>query len=239
MPTTSSPPAGNLFANFELFADASTEALELLTRIAVRRTLAPKVVVVRQGDSDDSWYGVLDGLLQVAVQGSDGREIVLNLLRGGDTFGDVTLFDPAARSATVSTLKRTELVVFPAEPLREAARRHPELCFAMLCSMARLVRRLTTRVEELSALPIQTRLARKLLEISEICGTRLGANQVALPAVLSQQDLANHLQVTRESVNKNLAGWLRDGTLGKTQSQLIICDRERLERIASGKATQL
>jgi CRP/FNR family transcriptional regulator, cyclic AMP receptor protein len=226
---------------FEPFADASDEALALLARISVRRKFAADVTVVRQGDGDNTFYGVVDGLLQATVQGGDGREIVLGMIRQGHMFGDVALFDPAPRSATVSTLRRSELISFPADALLKALRKHPDICLKMMGALARRVRRLTEHVEELSVLPIQERLARKLLELCDVCGVAIGPHQIALPPGLSQQDLANHVQATRESVNKSLSGWIREGIVRRSSTQLIICKRSELEALAKGteKATAL
>jgi CRP/FNR family transcriptional regulator, cyclic AMP receptor protein len=226
------PATPELLARFALFDQAEPSTLAAFASIATRRSLDAKSVVVRQGETDDSLYCVLEGLLQVGVQASDGREIVLGLMNEGQMFGDLALFDQAGRSATVSTLKRSELLVFPAGSLLPALRAHPEISLRMLRRMAGLVRRLTTRVEELSALPIHTRLARKLLEIGEICGTPLGPNQLALPSALSQQHLANHIQATRESVNKALATWTKYGLLQRSSTQLVIQDRRGLVALA-------
>lgn len=226
------PKVRALLELFPLFSGADRESLDALAAIAVRKTWDAKELVVRQGDTDDSLYGVVEGLLQVTVQGSDGREIVLSLLGEGHIFGDLALFDHVARSASVSTLKRSQLLVFPAPLLLETLRSHPEISLRMLQRMAGLVRRLTTRVEELTTLPIQVRLARKLLEIGELCGTLLSTNQLALPPSLSQQHLASHVQATRESINKTLGVWKEDGLIERSSTQLVIRDRKALAALA-------
>lgn len=226
-----------LLSRIELFSSLDDSSLAPLANIAIPHTHPAGAVVVRQGERDANLYAIADGLVQVSVQAVDGREIVLSLLRQGDAFGELTLFDGKTRSATVTTLKKSSFLVFTRDDLVRTIRQYPDVGLSMLGSMAALVRRLTTRAEELSALPVPQRLAKKLLELAELCGTRIGPNHIALPAALSQQQLANHIQATRESVNKNLSGWIKDSVLQRTHSQIIILDQARLAALVHGNLT--
>lgn len=109
--------------------------------------------------------------------------------------------------------------------------RVPTLGLKLLRSMAGHVRRLTERIEDRSELPVRVRLAKKLLEPADICGTCLDPNRIALPLSLSQQDLADHVQATPESVNKSLAGFIRDDIVYRNNSQIVINDRARLAKL--------
>jgi CRP/FNR family transcriptional regulator, cyclic AMP receptor protein len=218
-----------LLAKVWLFSELGRSELEALSRRGSCRRWDAGAIVVRQGDADRDLYVVADGLLQASVRAADGREIVLNLLRGSDVFGEVTLFDGLVRSATVTTLKRSELFILPREELLHTIRQSPDIALKLLSSMAGLVRKLTVRSEDLSVLSVHARLCKKLLEIAEICGTPIAPNQVALPASLSQQDLANHVQATRESVNKSIARLIRVNILHRTHTQILILDKDALQ----------
>jgi CRP/FNR family cyclic AMP-dependent transcriptional regulator len=213
-----------------LFSDLGDKELEELARVTVRCRYGAGEVVVEQGSGNRDLFVVVDGLLRVWVRGKDEREVGLNLLRRGDVCGELSLFDGRTRSATITAAQPAELLLVRRAEFLDAMRRAPDLSLKLLQSMAAHVRRLTERVEDLASLPVRQRLAKKLLEIADICGTLLGPNQVALPSSLSQQDLADHIQATRESVNKCLAAWARDDVVYRTHSQLVIRDRERLEQ---------
>jgi CRP-like cAMP-binding protein len=162
----------------------------------------------------------------------DAREIVLNLLSPGDMFGQVAVFDQGTRSATVTALKPSSLLAYPHDRLLLVLHEHPSIAIKLLGSMARLVRQLTARAGNLTELPIQLRVARKLLEIAELLGTLVMPNQLALPALVTQQHLANHVQATRESVNRSLSTLVKQGLLQQTKTQLVILDCAGLTRIA-------
>lgn len=214
-----------------LFSELAGSELDELSCAVHTRSVAEGCAIVRQGDTDADLYAIVQGLVRVSVCASDGREFALQLLGPGQVFGELALVDGLARSATVTAVRRTELLRVSRAELLALLERRPPLALKLMVALAAQVRRLTMRSEELSALPVSARMARRLLEIADLCGTRLSSNSVALPIALSQQDLAEHVQATRESVNKCLAGWMRDGIVQRTHSQLVICDRERLTKL--------
>src|SRR5262249_15198762 len=57
--------------------------------------------IVRQGDVVDGFYAVTSGQARVVNQTEDGTEVSLDLLRPGDTFGEMELMEQTARIATV------------------------------------------------------------------------------------------------------------------------------------------
>lgn len=216
-----------------LFADLDQRLLERLAAVAIRKKYQAETEVVHQGDTDGDLYLVIKGLLQVAVQTNEQRGVALNLLRPGDVCGELSLLDGRGRSATISTVQPTELLLIHRSDFMAVLASSPELAIRMLQTMAGHVRRLTSRFEDLSVLPVPNRLAKKLLEIGELCGTPLDRNRVALPRTLSQQDLADHVQAARESVCKCMAKWSRAQVVYRTQTQIVINDVATLRALSS------
>jgi CRP/FNR family transcriptional regulator, cyclic AMP receptor protein len=232
--TATGPTTRDVLRAIPLFAALEEHDLRSLVTIATRRTFPPDRDVVREGDTNADLYAVVTGMLRVSVRAQDGRSCALHLLGPGGFFGEISVVDGRARSANVTTLKSSELIVVPRDELLALIDRSPRLAMNLLTAMASLVRRLTTHVQELTAVPVSTRVARKLVEIGDHFGTPINANQLALPPAMSQQDLAEHVQATRESVNKCLAGWMKQGIVQRTKTQLVISDRARLRELARG-----
>lgn len=228
---SSDPTAQELLGANWLFSDLGPGELAELSRVTLRRRYEAEAVVVRQGDDNGDLYAVVEGLLRVSVRRREERDLALNLLRRGDVCGELSLLDGLPRSATITALESSLLLVIRRAEFLDMMRRVPTLSIKLLGAMAGHVRRLTERIEDLSELSVRVRLAKKLLELADICGTRLDAKRVALPLSLSQQDLADHVQATRESVNKCLAGWIKEGVVYRTNSQIVIDDRSKLLRV--------
>lgn len=224
----------DMLGRIRLFSELGEDELSQIASIAQRRRHEPHKVIVRQGDVNGDMYYVVKGLLKVTACDNHGREIVMNLLKSGDSFGEIALLDGRARSATVTTIDPCELLEIRRGDFFRLLNRFPAINTALLMAMAQLVRRLTERAEDNAFLDVRARLAKWLGDLADNHGTPLGTGQVALSVKLSQQELGDMVQATRESVNKCLREWTKEGIIQQNGRQLIIEDRQRLRDLASG-----
>src|SRR5215210_3050118 len=93
-----------------LFADLSEEDLNQLYKMAETVSVPAGQLVLREGDSGDSLYIVLDGELEVTRQ-QGGQEVLLSSYKPGQFFGEMALLQRAPRSASVRTLRESSLLV--------------------------------------------------------------------------------------------------------------------------------
>jgi CRP-like cAMP-binding protein len=229
---TPNDPVREQLSRMWLFSELNESQIGLLTQITQRRRFDAKKVVVRQGDLDADLYCVLRGHLKVTGCDTHGHEIVVNLMQAGDVFGEIAFFDGQARSATVTSLDAGELLVIRRADFLLLLQKAPVIATTMLPALARLVRRLTERAEDSAFLDVRARLAKALGDLADRVGTPLGPQQVALRVRLSQQELGDMVQATRESVNKCLGEWEREGIIQRNGRQLVIEDRERLRALS-------
>ena len=82
-----------------LFRSLPAPALQQITALAIRRNYREGVSVFSQGDPGDALYGVASGRIRISASGPDGREIFLNIMEPGDSFGEIALLDGAPRTA--------------------------------------------------------------------------------------------------------------------------------------------
>jgi CRP/FNR family cyclic AMP-dependent transcriptional regulator len=226
--------ARELLSRVWLFSEMSENEIGLLAQIAQRRRYEAKRVIVRQGDVDGDLYAVLRGHLKVTACDRHGHEIVLSLMQPGEVFGEIALLEGLARSATVTALDQCELVVIRRADFLLVLRRAPGIATSLLTVLARRVRRLTERAEDSAFLDVKSRLAKQLVDLADHYGTPLGPKQFALRVRLSQQELGDMVQATRESVNKCLREWAKEGIIQRNGKQLVIEDRQRLCALAGG-----
>jgi CRP/FNR family cyclic AMP-dependent transcriptional regulator len=229
---TPNDPVRDQLSRMWLFSELNEAQIGLLTQITQRRRFESKKVIVRQGDQEADLFCVLRGHLKVTACDSHGHEIVVNLMQAGDVFGEIAFFDGQARSATVTSLDAGELLVIRRADFLLLLQKAPVIATRMLPALARLVRRLTERAEDSAFLDVRARLAKALGDLADRVGTPLGPQQVALRVRLSQQELGDMVQATRESVNKCLGEWEREGIIQRNGRQLVIEDRERLRELS-------
>ena len=92
--------------------------------------------IVKQGETDDGMYLVLEGELRVRLM-IGGKETILATLGPGECFGEMALFDRGPRSADVLANKDSLLLKVSSEAFDKLRAEAPELAVPMLHAMAR------------------------------------------------------------------------------------------------------
>jgi len=122
-----SPPPDRRLPRVPIFSDLSREAFVELTRAMGLRRANEGEVVIREGETETSFFVVATGTLAVSKRDDRGDAVVLARLGEGDFFGEMALLSGAPRAATVIAEEPTELLEFRADVLLDLARRFPHL----------------------------------------------------------------------------------------------------------------
>lgn len=211
-----------------LFADAEPGRLAPLAGRAFLRRFAPGQVVFTEGEPSDHLYVIRAGRVRILVRSVHGDEMTLSVLGPGDTMGELSVIDGQPRSASAEALSDTELVTLPAADVASALRSDPALLFAAAAELAAMVRRLTGGTADLVFLDLPRRLAKLLLTEAR----REGAGPPRMDLGMSQSGLAARLGVTRQSLNRALAGLVRRGWIRLEDGGYVLCDPVALRRFA-------
>lgn len=200
----------------------AAERRTLAARLRFRR-YAPNEIVFHRGDPASHLYVMVAGTVKVALPDEQGREAIVALLRGGDVFGDLALFDDSPRSATITAVTETVALLLTREDFLAVLERSPAAMRQMLRLLARTIRRVSTRVEDLVFLDVASRVAKSLIDLAELGGTEVP--EIAL----TQDDLASIVGATRVSVNRVLASLETRGIVKVERRRIEIVDRDRLQ----------
>lgn len=212
--------------NNGFLSNASDDLKRVLDALATEVRLQPGEVLFEQGDEGQALYAVASGVLEISILSRDGRKLALDVMRPGALFGEIALFDPGKRTATVTALEATTLrQVKNADILREVERT-PKLAIDLIKLAGLRMRWMNRQFSEQVFLPMPSRLARKVLHLTVEGG--------AAPAMLalSQAELAEFVGATREAVSKTLSAWKRLGIIDASRRGLVVLDRDALQLIA-------
>jgi CRP/FNR family cyclic AMP-dependent transcriptional regulator len=101
-----------------LFGALSDEVLTHLAAVLKTSRVAPGDTVFREGDgSAREMYVVLDGEMEVSKRSRRGRDMRVAILGPNDWFGEMSVLDMQARSATVRALAPSRLIRFTSEDM--------------------------------------------------------------------------------------------------------------------------
>jgi CRP-like cAMP-binding protein len=158
-------------------------------------------------------------LLKLCVHSSDGREVSLGLVAPGELAGELGMADGAPRFATAIALAHGELATFRRRDLEPLMDRHPQLRDALAGAAAAAARRLSRRLEEAALLPIEARVENALVDLARRLGERV---ERGVRIGLRQQDLADLLGLSRESISKVLTSPGMRGRLELGRGSIVL-----------------
>ena len=215
----------------EVFSALSASELDALAELAQSRRYARGRTLVTQGDITDAAFGIVSGRLRVSRSRADGTEATLTILGPGELVGELGLFQDGSRSAHVTALEDASVLVIEKSAFLAVLKRSPAASLALCRLLASRVRQLAQHFEEVTAIPVEQRLARKLVFLAARWGAP-ATDGTGISLKLSQQELAGLVDTSRQSANKCLSKWRRSGVLASSVRQLVIRDLSALRRCA-------
>ncbi|MBN9683663.1 MULTISPECIES: Crp/Fnr family transcriptional regulator [unclassified Corallococcus] len=216
-----------LLAEIPMFESLGREDLENMSSLLQPRRFARGEVIFHRGDVGTALFIIRRGQVAIRLSSSEGREITLALLDRGDAFGELSLLDGEMRSTDAMAREESHLLTLQRDDFRRYLETRPQVSLALLANMSRLVRRTTQLVYDSAFLDARSRLVRVLLELAKTQGKQSPEGLVITPK-LTQSELANLCGVTRESVNKWLRYYVREGMLSFEGGQIVLLQPERL-----------
>lgn len=186
-------------------------------------------VLFREGDTGDRLYVMTDGKVKLGRTSPDGRENLLAILGPGQMFGELSLFDPGPRSATATAVTDGALRTLGHDELLSWLTDRPSVAEGLLHQLAARLRRTNDVVADLVFSDVPGRVAKALLDLSTRFG-RTADDGVHVHHDLTQEELAQLVGASRETVNKALADFAMRGWLRLEPRSVVLIDLERLRR---------
>jgi CRP/FNR family transcriptional regulator, cyclic AMP receptor protein len=188
-------------------------------------------VLFREGDRGDRLYVIGEGKIKLGLTSNDGRENLLAILGPGEMFGELSLFDPGPRTATATAVAETQLIALGHEDLTSFLSGRPAVAATMLAALARRLRRTNETLSDLVFTDVPGRVAKALLDLSVRFG-RSSEDGILVAHDLTQEELAQLVGASRETVNKALADFATRGWIKLEARAVVLIDVERIQRRA-------
>ena len=214
-----------------LFTALDDEAAASLRATMSEVRLSRSEVLFAEGDQGDRLYVILEGKIKLGRTSGDGRENLLAILGPGEMFGELSLFDPGPRTATATSVGDSVLIGLGHDDLQPFLLRHPEVAQKLLHALAQRLRRTNEALADLVFSDVPGRVAKALLDLSTRFG-RPAEDGVLVAHELTQEELAQLVGASRETVNKALADFAGRGWLRLEARAVVLLDLERLRRRA-------
>jgi len=216
----------NFLKGLSLLSDFSESSLSLLARECRIKQVEKGEILFFQSDPSDSAYIVKNGSISIILNSPDGREMVINNMRAGEMFGELGILTKKTRSTSAIAKSNSEVLVIPKRVFTETIENEPQFAIRMLEITAERLQISGKRESALAFLDAQARLARLLLELEE-------QEQDKGYITISQDELAHHTGLIRQTVAKALGKWRRAGWLITGRGRILILNKKALEELES------
>jgi len=214
-----------------LFNALDDEAATALRASMSETKLRRGEVLFHEGDSGDRAYVITDGKVKLGRTSADGRENLLAIQGPGQMFGELSLFDPGPRSATVTAVTDAAFLSLSHEDLLRWLDGRPAVARGLLNQLAGRLRKANDVVADLVFSDVPGRVAKALLDLADRFG-RTADDGVHVHHDLTQEELAQLVGASRETVNKALADFASRGWLRLEPRSVVIMEVDRLRRRA-------
>lgn len=222
----------DVLARAGLFQGVGPEAVSALTAAMEYVDVPRGAAVFSEGEQGDSVYIVVDGKVKLSRRAPDGRENMIAVMGPSDMFGELSVFDPGPRTATATAVTAARLALLRQADLRSWMSTRPELAEQLLRVVARRLRRTNDALADLIFTDVPGRVAKNLLLMAQRFGSRDADGVLRVTHDLTQEELAQLVGASRETVNKALADFAGRGWLRLEGKSVVILDEQRLGRRA-------
>jgi CRP/FNR family transcriptional regulator len=203
------------------FATLANDDLAALGSAMLQRSYPAGQIVLLEGAASSVLYVVQAGRLKLFKTSARGREHVLRLLRPGDMFNEVAVFDEGPNPASAQAIEDCTLYLLRRRDLLRFVAERPGIALAIVRTFARGLREALALVEDLAFRDVTSRLAKILLEGGD--------------PRLTQELLAAMAGSRREVIGRALKTLSQDGAVRLERGRIHVRDRAALERLAWGR----
>jgi CRP/FNR family transcriptional regulator, cyclic AMP receptor protein len=228
-PAGRAPDKLTLIREHPLFRDLPPSVIEHLGSYMKSRRVARGTTIFAKGDPGSGLMGVLSGAVKVSVASAEGKDIVLNIFREGEIFGEIALLDGRPRTADATAMTACELVVIERRDFVPFLSGNPDVMLKFIEILCSRLRRTSEQVQDVTFLNLPTRLAKTLLQL-------MASEEGATPrskVAITQREISQIIGRSRESTNKQLRVWAKRGWIQLVRGGVTVVAPDKLAAVAA------
>jgi CRP/FNR family transcriptional regulator, cyclic AMP receptor protein len=228
--------ARHLLGNCHLFSGLNADERAAIADRARIRSYNAGETVFAIGSPGNQMMALLSGAIRISVPSADGKELLLTIIQPGEVFGELAVLDGKERSADAVAETACTLAILDRNDIFSFFERNPSAWPKLVEILCDRLRRTDQAFAEVALMQLSVRLAKAMLRIlnSQIDSTVTKTTKIQF----SQRELANMVGGARESVNRCLGKWQRNGVIRIVEGSITVNDRTALEKIADALGDQ-
>jgi len=220
----------SLLKKVPIFSQLVDEEIEKIRKLCVTKNYEKDRIILIEQDTGSSMFLIQNGRVKVSRMSEDGREVILSILESGDFFGEMSLLDGKARSASVTAIENSQVLLLRRGDFLKLLEDYPQIAISLLKELAGRIRRSDTQIKSLSLQDAMGRVASTLIMLAEDHG-RIRQGEVVITRIPLQQDLANMAGTSRETISRVLKYFEDEKLIHRDGRKIIIPDYTKFKRM--------
>lgn len=219
-----------IIGRLPFFRHLSPEAIAEINRLFEDRDIAAEKPIYFEGDSGEHFYLVATGKVKLMRHTASGREVLLDILYGGEYFGNLTAI--SGREYTETAVAQTDgcILQISAQNFEKILNRHPDVTMKVLKAVSARLEQSQEIVKQLSVYTANQRVAATLVRLAGKLGEQKQKG-VLIQLPFSRQDLAAMTGTTVETVSRVMSRFSAEGLISTGRKWVSINDLAGLEAI--------
>jgi CRP-like cAMP-binding protein len=225
-----------LLRELDLFEGLSDADIEAIGHATTMTRCQRGYMVLSPDDPPDRVHILKRGRVRVYRVTPDGKQLTLDIYEKGTILGDMAFLGQArVPEAYAETLGEAVICTITPDELRRLIERYPAIGVNIISHLSRRLREAERELASMAYERVGQRLARKLVDLAGRFGVPTKGDRTVIRERLTQQELAEMIGTTRETLAHTLADFRRGGLLDTVDHEIVIRDAERLAEIAGGE----
>jgi CRP/FNR family cyclic AMP-dependent transcriptional regulator len=209
-----------------LFSQLRESDLELLAPLLQQRDYTRNKVILFANDPVEAFYVVVSGQVKLMLIAEDGREVILEVMRPGDFFGEMALMDEEPYASSAIAMEDTSLLALHRDDFRRCISDMPGMSFGLLRALCSRLREADHKIGGLILLDVAGRVSHLFLEMAAQHGDD------HIPSPPTHQVIAQMVGSSRETVSRTISSLAAQKLIALTPGGITLLNREALEAAA-------
>lgn len=212
-----------------LFHGLDDEEIEEIEKITRRKQYSNRTFVFMEGDEREAVFFIQSGVVKTHKIDEDGNEQVISLLKSGDMFPHVGFFDHSPYPANARVMQDAVLLIIRIDDFNQLLFEKPHLAIKVMQMMGKKILQLQERVQSLISQDVRHRLIHAINKLAYEHGKKRDGG-IAIDFPITNQDLANIVGTSRESINRLLNQLKKDEIVKSDRNGIFIYSLDKLRR---------
>jgi CRP-like cAMP-binding protein len=213
-----------------IFADLQDSELKRVAKVGIRQRYKKGNIIVLEQEAGAALFIIVSGKVKVVRMDEDGREVILSIFGPGEFFGEMSLLDGLARSASVVATAKSELFMIHRRDFLALLHQYPQVAISLLAELTMRLRKADTQIKSLSLKDAAGRVANVILMVADDSGV-FRKGKVEIDDLPLQQDLANMAGTSRETVSRILHNFAKKNFISLIGNKMVINDFEDFRKM--------